>query len=278
MSATWPYFHWCFLLCWNYIDMKKSRMIDSSGKAEGWSSVSSLQTGACCMSQSLVWWQSFSSCQSAGFASAAVKGDKDSITACKQMAYSNVWYELCQSYKSSIKGIVPFGTGIFPLFTHPHVSNPCNFFCGTNLCFNCCFPSKNCEYHIFKLQDQHKSIIKVVNFATFKQTLSKLSSSDDLVYRLLCMDCFYIFGAYVCHSLSLYLVGIFCSMRNNDIMVILCTYGMNIFTLYFVLRCFRGRRTKVRKKTKYTILDNMDEQERMELQPKYSKFQTWFLD
>ncbi|XP_017314573.1 dyslexia-associated protein KIAA0319 [Ictalurus punctatus] len=34
--------------------------------------------------------------------------------------------------------------------------------------------------------------------------------------------------------------------------------------------CKRRRCTKVRKKTKYTILDNMDEQERMELQPKYN--------
>uniref|UniRef100_A0A4W4HBZ8 PKD/Chitinase domain-containing protein n=1 Tax=Electrophorus electricus TaxID=8005 RepID=A0A4W4HBZ8_ELEEL len=34
--------------------------------------------------------------------------------------------------------------------------------------------------------------------------------------------------------------------------------------------CKRGRRTKVRKKTKYTILDNVDEHERMELQPKYN--------
>ncbi|XP_053091118.1 dyslexia-associated protein KIAA0319 isoform X2 [Pangasianodon hypophthalmus] len=34
--------------------------------------------------------------------------------------------------------------------------------------------------------------------------------------------------------------------------------------------CKRSRRTKVRKKTKYTILDNMDEQERMELRPKYN--------
>ncbi|KAL6489059.1 hypothetical protein MHYP_G00028000 [Metynnis hypsauchen] len=34
--------------------------------------------------------------------------------------------------------------------------------------------------------------------------------------------------------------------------------------------CKRGRRTKVRKKTKYTILDNVDEQERMELRPKYN--------
>uniref|UniRef100_A0AAY4BEW6 MANSC domain-containing protein n=1 Tax=Denticeps clupeoides TaxID=299321 RepID=A0AAY4BEW6_9TELE len=33
--------------------------------------------------------------------------------------------------------------------------------------------------------------------------------------------------------------------------------------------CCKSRRTKVRKKTKYTILDNMDEQERMELRPKY---------
>ncbi|KAJ8353948.1 hypothetical protein SKAU_G00215150 [Synaphobranchus kaupii] len=34
--------------------------------------------------------------------------------------------------------------------------------------------------------------------------------------------------------------------------------------------CKRRRRTKVRKKTKYTILDNMDDQERVELRPKYS--------
>uniref|UniRef100_A0A287D3T3 KIAA0319 n=1 Tax=Ictidomys tridecemlineatus TaxID=43179 RepID=A0A287D3T3_ICTTR len=34
--------------------------------------------------------------------------------------------------------------------------------------------------------------------------------------------------------------------------------------------CLRQKRTKIRKKTKYTILDNMDEQERMELRPKYS--------
>ncbi|KAJ8291029.1 hypothetical protein GJAV_G00020580 [Gymnothorax javanicus] len=34
--------------------------------------------------------------------------------------------------------------------------------------------------------------------------------------------------------------------------------------------CKRRRRTKVRKKNKYTILDNMDDQERMELRPKYS--------
>nr|XP_023411463.1 dyslexia-associated protein KIAA0319 homolog [Loxodonta africana] len=33
--------------------------------------------------------------------------------------------------------------------------------------------------------------------------------------------------------------------------------------------CKRQKRTKIRKKTKYTILDNMDEQERMELRPKY---------
>uniref|UniRef100_W5MFC4 KIAA0319 n=1 Tax=Lepisosteus oculatus TaxID=7918 RepID=W5MFC4_LEPOC len=34
--------------------------------------------------------------------------------------------------------------------------------------------------------------------------------------------------------------------------------------------CKRTRRTKVRKKTKYTILDNIDEQERMVLRPKYN--------
>lgn len=34
---------------------------------------------------------------------------------------------------------------------------------------------------------------------------------------------------------------------------------------------FSRKRTKIRKKTKYTILDNIDEQERMELRPKYGK-------
>ncbi|XP_023555778.1 dyslexia-associated protein KIAA0319 homolog [Octodon degus] len=33
--------------------------------------------------------------------------------------------------------------------------------------------------------------------------------------------------------------------------------------------CRRRKRTKIRKKTKYTILDNMDDQERMELRPRY---------
>ncbi|NXN82507.1 K0319 protein, partial [Bombycilla garrulus] len=39
---------------------------------------------------------------------------------------------------------------------------------------------------------------------------------------------------------------------------------------WFCICCCKSRkRTKLRKKTKYTILDNIDEQERMELQPKY---------
>ncbi|XP_032545480.1 dyslexia-associated protein KIAA0319 homolog isoform X2 [Chiroxiphia lanceolata] len=33
--------------------------------------------------------------------------------------------------------------------------------------------------------------------------------------------------------------------------------------------CCKRKRTKIRRKTKYTILDNIDEQERMELRPKY---------
>ncbi|KAJ6664432.1 hypothetical protein lerEdw1_007089 [Lerista edwardsae] len=33
--------------------------------------------------------------------------------------------------------------------------------------------------------------------------------------------------------------------------------------------CKSRKRTKIRKKTKYTILDNIDDQERMELRPKY---------
>ncbi|NWX41005.1 K0319 protein, partial [Steatornis caripensis] len=39
---------------------------------------------------------------------------------------------------------------------------------------------------------------------------------------------------------------------------------------WFCIYCCKSRkRTKIRKKTKYTILDNIDEQERMELRPKY---------
>ncbi|XP_063341231.1 dyslexia-associated protein KIAA0319 [Pelmatolapia mariae] len=38
----------------------------------------------------------------------------------------------------------------------------------------------------------------------------------------------------------------------------------------FICCCKRRRQTKARKKTKYTILDNMDEQERVELRPKFS--------
>ncbi|XP_034466531.1 dyslexia-associated protein KIAA0319 homolog isoform X2 [Hippoglossus hippoglossus] len=38
----------------------------------------------------------------------------------------------------------------------------------------------------------------------------------------------------------------------------------------FICCCKRRRQTKVRRKTKYTILDNMDEQERVELRPKFS--------
>ncbi|NXD26267.1 K0319 protein, partial [Spelaeornis formosus] len=40
--------------------------------------------------------------------------------------------------------------------------------------------------------------------------------------------------------------------------------------VWFCICCCKSRkRTKIRKKTKYTILDNIDEQERMELRPKY---------
>lgn len=42
--------------------------------------------------------------------------------------------------------------------------------------------------------------------------------------------------------------------------------GLAWFCICF---CKSRKRTKIRKKTKYTILDNIDEQERMELRPKY---------
>ncbi|XP_064521999.1 dyslexia-associated protein KIAA0319 homolog isoform X2 [Pseudopipra pipra] len=38
---------------------------------------------------------------------------------------------------------------------------------------------------------------------------------------------------------------------------------------WFCICCCKRKRTKIRRKTKYTILDNIDEQERMELRPKY---------
>uniref|UniRef100_A0A665U7W1 Si:ch73-215d9.1 n=1 Tax=Echeneis naucrates TaxID=173247 RepID=A0A665U7W1_ECHNA len=43
-----------------------------------------------------------------------------------------------------------------------------------------------------------------------------------------------------------------------------------ILSLSWTFICCCKRQTKVRKKTKYTILDNMDEQERVELRPKFS--------
>ncbi|KAM3873537.1 dyslexia-associated protein KIAA0319 [Diretmus argenteus] len=56
--------------------------------------------------------------------------------------------------------------------------------------------------------------------------------------------------------------------------VILSSFMLIVFILSLswtlICCCKRRRRTKVRKKTKYTILDNMDEQERVELRPKYS--------
>ncbi|CAJ1061354.1 dyslexia-associated protein KIAA0319 homolog isoform X2 [Xyrichtys novacula] len=56
--------------------------------------------------------------------------------------------------------------------------------------------------------------------------------------------------------------------------VILTSFILMIFILSvswtFICCCKRRKQTKVRKKTKYTILDNMDEQERVELRPKFS--------
>ncbi|KAM8966944.1 dyslexia-associated protein KIAA0319 homolog [Pelodytes ibericus] len=51
------------------------------------------------------------------------------------------------------------------------------------------------------------------------------------------------------------------------------TFALVVFLLgltWLCICCCKSRkRTKIRKKTKYTILDNIDEQERMELRPKY---------
>ncbi|XP_060045280.1 dyslexia-associated protein KIAA0319 homolog [Erinaceus europaeus] len=47
---------------------------------------------------------------------------------------------------------------------------------------------------------------------------------------------------------------------------IVLTGGLTWLCIYC---CKRQKRTKIRKKTKYTILDNMDDQERVELRPKY---------
>nr|XP_046157406.1 dyslexia-associated protein KIAA0319-like [Oncorhynchus gorbuscha] len=53
-------------------------------------------------------------------------------------------------------------------------------------------------------------------------------------------------------------------------MVIVFIVTVTWTCVYCVYCCKRRRRTKVGKKTKYTILDNMDEQEKMELKPKYN--------
>ncbi|KAI3360478.1 hypothetical protein L3Q82_002265 [Scortum barcoo] len=56
--------------------------------------------------------------------------------------------------------------------------------------------------------------------------------------------------------------------------VILTSFMLMVFILSvswtFICCCRRSGQTKVKKKTKYTILDNMDEQERVELRPKFS--------
>ncbi|XP_056299770.1 dyslexia-associated protein KIAA0319 homolog isoform X2 [Pseudoliparis swirei] len=56
--------------------------------------------------------------------------------------------------------------------------------------------------------------------------------------------------------------------------VILTSLVLMVFILSvswtFICCCRRRRQTRVRKKTKYTILDNMDDQERVELRPKFS--------
>ncbi|XP_060889564.1 dyslexia-associated protein KIAA0319 homolog isoform X2 [Labrus mixtus] len=56
--------------------------------------------------------------------------------------------------------------------------------------------------------------------------------------------------------------------------VVLTSFLLMVFILsvsWTFICCFKRRRqTKVRRKTKYTILDNMDEQERVELRPKFS--------
>ncbi|KAK2845147.1 hypothetical protein Q5P01_011806 [Channa striata] len=56
--------------------------------------------------------------------------------------------------------------------------------------------------------------------------------------------------------------------------VILTSFVLMVFILSiswtFICCCKRRRQTKARRKTKYTILDNMDEQERVELRPKFS--------
>ncbi|XP_029959356.1 dyslexia-associated protein KIAA0319 homolog [Salarias fasciatus] len=56
--------------------------------------------------------------------------------------------------------------------------------------------------------------------------------------------------------------------------VILSSFVMVVFILSlgwtFICCCKRRRQAKGRRKTKYTILDNMDEQEKVELRPKFS--------
>lgn len=47
--------------------------------------------------------------------------------------------------------------------------------------------------------------------------------------------------------------------------------GFSYYLMFWWGCISRKRRTKVKKKNKYTILDNIDEQERMEPRPKYSK-------
>lgn len=60
-----------------------------------------------------------------------------------------------------------------------------------------------------------------------------------------------------------------CTVKEKE-QIYVCMCKLNIFLVTFFF-FFSRKRTKIRKKTKYTILDNIDEQERMELRPKYGK-------
>uniref|UniRef100_A0A671EXF5 PKD/Chitinase domain-containing protein n=1 Tax=Rhinolophus ferrumequinum TaxID=59479 RepID=A0A671EXF5_RHIFE len=55
------------------------------------------------------------------------------------------------------------------------------------------------------------------------------------------------------------------------VLAVTLTVLMGGFAWLCICCCKRRNRTKIRRKTKYTILDDMDDQERMELRPNYNK-------
>ncbi|KAM3928442.1 dyslexia-associated protein KIAA0319 homolog [Leptodactylus fuscus] len=146
---------------------------------------------------------------------------------------------------------------------------------------------------LFYVQNGHPAKIrKSVDIAhTLKKQLLK-EKADFLLYKVLRVDsavcllkcsghghCDPITKSCICYPfwmenwLRRYISGGESNCEWSVLYIIVLTFALVAFLMgltWACMCCYKSRkRTKIRKKTKYTILDNFDEQERMALRPKY---------